>query len=369
MSPTRSPASSPSVSRSYSSVADLASTRSESLDQRADDEGPVAGRHLLADPVPGRRLADGYVAGQPLGRDRQAAGGHLIERGQVEIAEDHHGGRARDRCRRHHQQVRVAVGALGPQRGPLLHAEAVLLVDHHRAERTERDLLGEEGVRPDHDAHGARGQPLEDRGAGLPLDPAGEELDAHLAARHATGALQRAEEGAHGREVLFGQDLGGHHEGALVPALHRGEQRGQRHHGLARADVALQEAVHRERPRHVGHDDGQGPALRLRQLVGQAGQEARHQGVAHPAGHLARRHGVVQRAGVVLEGPPAQHQGQLQPEELVEDQAAARRLHHVERLGAVDGPEGVGAVPQVDGVPPLARAAGRRTRRPARGLP
>ena len=206
-----------------------------------------------------------------------------------------------------------------------------------------------QGVRPDHDAHRARGQALEHGGAGLALDPAGEQLDAHLAARHAAGALEVAQEGAHGDEVLFGQHLGGHHQGALVPALHRGEQRGQRHHGLARADVALQQAVHRERPGHVGHDHGQGPALGLGELVGQAGQEARHQRVAHPAGDLARRHGVVQRAGVDLEGPPAQHQGQLQPEELVEDQAAPGRLDHLERLGPVNGPEGVGAVPQVDG--------------------
>ena len=175
---------------------------------------------------------------------------------------------------------------------------------------------------------------------------------------HAAGALQVAEQGPHRREVLFGQHLGRHHEGALVPALHGGQQRGQRHHRLARADVALQQAVHREGPGHVGHDDGQGAALRLGELVGQAGQEARHQRVAHPAGDLAGRHGVVQGAGVDLEGPPAQHQGQLQAEELVEHQAAAGRLDHVERLGRVDGPEGLGAVPQVDGGPATRTGSG-----------
>ena len=36
--------------------------------------------------------------------------------------------------------------------------------------------------------------------------------------------------------------------------------------------------------------------------------------------------------------PAAQHQRQLQPEELVEGQPAAGRLDHAERLGAVDGP-------------------------------
>ena len=63
-------------------------------------------------------------------------GGHLVEDGQVEVAEDHHGGGPRDRRGRHDQQVGVARrSALGPQGGPLLDPEAVLLVDHHHAER------------------------------------------------------------------------------------------------------------------------------------------------------------------------------------------------------------------------------------------
>ena len=130
--------------------------------------------------------------------------------------------------------------------------------------------------------------------------------------------------------MLFGQHLGGHHEGTLVAALRGGQQGGQGHYRLARADVALQQAVHGERPGHVGDDHGQGPALGLGELVGQAGQEAGHQRVAHPPGDLAGRHGVVQGAGIDLEGAPAQHQGQLQTEELVEHEAPARRLDHRE---------------------------------------
>ena len=229
----------------------------------------------------------------------------------------------------------------------------MLLVDHHRAERAERHLLGQQGVRPDHDPHRPRGQALEHGGARLSLDPAGQQLDAHLAPSHAARALEVAQQRAHRGEVLLGQHLGRHHQGALVAALHGGEQRGQRHHRLARADVALQQSVHRERSGHVGHNDGQGPALRLGELVGKAVQEPGHQCVAHPTGDLPRRHGVVQRAGVVLEGAPPQDQCQLQAEELVEHEAPARRLHDVERLGPVNGPEGVRAVPQVDAVAPL----------------
>ena len=110
-------------------------------------------------------------------------------------------------------------------------------------------------------------------------------------------ALEVAQQRAHGGEVLLGQHLGRHHERALVPALHRGQQRGQRDHRLARPDVALQEPVHREGPGHVGHDHGQGPALRLGELVGQAGQEARHQRVRDRTGDLPRRHVVVQGRG------------------------------------------------------------------------
>ena len=186
---------------------------------------------------------------------------------------------------------------------------------------------------------------------------------------HAAGAFQVAEQRAHRREVLLGQHLGRHHERALVPALHRGQQRGQRDDGLAGADVALEQAVHREGPGHVGHDHRQGPALRLRELVGQPGQEARHEGVRDRARDLPGRHVVVQRAGVHLEGAPPQDERQLQPEQLVEDQPPPGRLHHVERLRDVDGPERLGPVPQVERRPPLGRAAGRRTRPPARAPP
>ena len=57
---------------------------------------------------------------------------------------------------------------------------------------------------------------------------------------------------AGGQEVLLGQHLGRDHEGALVPALHAVEERRERDDGLARADVALQQAVHRMRGAEVG---------------------------------------------------------------------------------------------------------------------
>ena len=54
--------------------------------------------------------------------------------------------------------------------------------------------------------------------------------------------------------MLRGEHLGGGHERALVPALHGDEQRAERHERLARADVALQQAVHGLRGAQVVRD-------------------------------------------------------------------------------------------------------------------
>ena len=74
-------------------------------------------------------------------------------------------------------------------------------------------------------------------------------------------------------EVLLGQHLGRHHERPLVPAADGGQERGHGHHRLARADVALQETVHGERPGQLGEDGGQGPPLGPGQLEGEAAEE------------------------------------------------------------------------------------------------
>ena len=47
-----------------------------------------------------------------------------------------------------------------------------------------------------------------------------------------------------GGEVLARQDLGRRHQGGLPAGLDRDRAGEQRHHGLARADVALQQAQH-----------------------------------------------------------------------------------------------------------------------------
>ena len=62
----------------------------------------------------------------------------------------------------------------------------------------------------------------------------------------------------HREKVLFGERLGRRHEGAAVSRLDRAQKRVQRHHGLARADVALEEPLHRGRTAQVRVDLGDG---------------------------------------------------------------------------------------------------------------
>ena len=71
----------------------------------------------------------------------------------------------------------VVAPALVAQGGPLLDAEAVLLVDDHHAERAEDHLVGEQGVGADQQVDRAVGQTLVDRGPLGGAGAAGEQRD------------------------------------------------------------------------------------------------------------------------------------------------------------------------------------------------
>ena len=127
-----------------------------------------------------------------VGLDRGPAGRELGERRDLEVAEHGHRDGARDRRRGHHQDVGRRARLVG-ERGPLLDAEPVLLVDDDQAEVGEGDLLLEQRVGADHDAGLAAGGP-QHRLLALGLaHRAGEQRDG--------GALGRAAEHAAGREV------------------------------------------------------------------------------------------------------------------------------------------------------------------------
>ena len=136
--------------------------------------------------------------------------------------------------------------ALRAQRRALQHAEPMLLVDDDEPELVERHRLLGERVRADDE-----------------MDRAARELGANLAAlaprvtlpvSDATRNRDVVQQPANRQVVLVRQDLGRRHERDLKAVLHRDDRREQRDDGLAGADVALQQPVHRLGPLHVGHD-------------------------------------------------------------------------------------------------------------------
>ena len=129
------------------------------LDQRANPIGARPAGDRAAEP------RDDLV--EPLDRqgagvDRLAPGRLLAQRGDVHVAEIGQHQRARDRRRGHHQQIDRL--ALAGERQALVHAEAMLLVDHREAEIGEIDALLEQRMRADRDVDLARRQRRE-RGA------------------------------------------------------------------------------------------------------------------------------------------------------------------------------------------------------------
>ncbi len=93
-------------------------------------------------------------------------------------------------------------------------------------------------------------------GLGVGEEPA-QHLDPHRVAGEAV---------AEGLEVLLGEQGGRHQHGGLPTVLHRLEHGPERDLGLAEADVAADEAIHRDRQLHVGLDLVDGRALVGRRL-------------------------------------------------------------------------------------------------------
>ena len=91
--------------------------------------------------------------------------------------------------------------------------------------------------------------------------------------------------------MLLSQHFGRCHQRALVTALHRGQQAGDRNDGLPRADVALQQPVHRDRVHEIAEQ------LLDRALLGSGQVEGE---VVEPADGQLREHlPVVRKIGIV----------------------------------------------------------------------
>ena len=227
-------------------AAQLLGLRLDRLDPVVDVEHLPAAIELAQDRVadePRRRLGHPRL-------DRQAVLGRRLD--DAEVADPGHRQveRARDRRGRQRQHVDLAAELLEPLLGG--HAEALLLVDDHQAKVLEPDVLAEQTMRPDDDVDGPVGETLERRGLLLGRDEPRQQPDLERERREAL---------AERRVVLRREDGRRHEHRDLLAVLRRLECRAQGHLGLAVADVADHEPVHRPLLLHVGLDLGGGAQL------------------------------------------------------------------------------------------------------------
>jgi hypothetical protein len=233
------------------------------LDQRAD---PVDLLARLDRPADGLDHRAELAEGERPRPDRLSPGRLFPKLGErdVAIAGEHHG--PWDRGRGHQQHV--GIDALGAELHPLIHAEAVLFVDHHQAEIGKANLRLKQGVGADHDlGFGGRDrlkQALPPRGALA----SGKEADLD------SDRLQQRREPL---GMLSCQHLGRRHQGGLRARLDRLQHGQRRDHRLAAADIALKEPPHPLRPRHVAQDLGERALLGCGQGEGQTCAKRRPQ--------------------------------------------------------------------------------------------
>ena len=221
------------------------------LYQWEDDECLAAFLNLTSQKIVGR---DPVVRVYAAGDDGGAAGGHLVDGRDVEIAVEGEGEGAGNRSGGHDEHVGRGP-ALAAKGCPLHDPEAVLLVDDGESEIRNLHGLLDEGVGAYNDVEVAVGGLLLKVGAEGLAGAAGDEADGDGLALGVQGGrneillLDRVVEAAHkladGVEVLLGEDFGGHHDGALEAHCGDGEESGDGDDGLTAADFALEEAVHR----------------------------------------------------------------------------------------------------------------------------
>ena len=206
-----------------------------------------------------------------------------------------------------------------------MHAETMLLVDHHQRKVAEGDRLLEQRVRADENVDATFGE------RGKDLFP----LSAFLAAAEERDLQScRRSEAANRLEMLACQQLGRRHERGLRAGLHRGRHGEQGNDGLAAADVALQEPQHAVGIGEIGVDFRKRPALRAGELEGELGdnrltQFARSfEGTPGAAPQALADHGERKLIGeqLVIGKPQPRRRREL------EIAARFRRMHALERL-------------------------------------
>ena len=191
-----------------------------------------------------------------VGLDRPAALGRRLDDGDVAQAGQRHLQRARDRRRAHRDDVDLQLELA--QQLLLLDAEALLLVDDDQAEVLRADVAAEQAVGADEDVDAALAEALDRRLLLLRAAEAADVLDGQRVVLQPLGERP---------EVLLGEDRRRDEDEHLLARLGRLEGGAQRDLGLAVADVAADQAVHRALGLHVALDELDRLALVRRFLV------------------------------------------------------------------------------------------------------
>ena len=122
------------------------------VDTRADNVDAPPLRDLLGGSRPCALHPRGVCCVREVGGHGRTAAGHAAHAGFVQVPEHGHGDCAWDRRRSHHQFMdAVPILAGSTERGTLLDAEAVLLVDDDESEVGKTHRFLEESVRADDD--------------------------------------------------------------------------------------------------------------------------------------------------------------------------------------------------------------------------
>ena len=182
----------------------------------------------------------------------------------------------------------------------------MLFVDDGQRQRLEDDVVLDQRVGADQQIDLAGFELRQELAALLALFPAGEDRDPQA------GAFGERRDGL---DVLARQNFGRRHQRGLFAGLGHGGGGQQRHHGLAGADVALQQPQHAHRLPQIVGDGGHRLALRSRQRIGQRVDDLLAQMAV---------------AGVAVAGRPAQlradqRQRQLAGEQFVEGKPRPER--------------------------------------------
>ena len=239
-----------------------------------------------------------------LGDDGGAPGRQLVNGGDIQVRVVAHGQGTGNGGGRHHQQMRLQRDRwLAVNRQPTAHiqvpiclvwpglnvrgrmvqmelaaqgqalgdAKAVLLINDRQCQFVKRHLVLNEGVGAHHQPGLATGNQRQHLAARLGFLTAGEP---------GRGDAQRLQPAHQLGKVLGRQNLGRRHQGALPARIDADGRCQRRHHGFARAHIALQQAVHGHVAGEVEGNFLAHPALGCRQGKGECCQQLLMQGQA-----------------------------------------------------------------------------------------